>query len=159
MCIRDRYWIDVTVRSPYAERYNAGTSTTAATVCGAAASKGAVEKRQKYESELVIPVAYEPYGRLAGESIKCLEGIAINAAAVSEQRWAGTHLLQRWLRQMQRAVIWAAADVDLAALGKAATAAEAAIAKNAIMRVCRTPHRFDATQVGLDRSVGPRSNA
>ena len=92
-------------------------------------AKGAKEKWQKYKSELVVPIAYEPYGRLAVESIRCLEQIAINAATVDSMRWAGSQLLTRWLRICQRMVIWAATDAALAALGKGATKTETAIAR------------------------------
>jgi len=124
-----QYWIDVTVRSPHAERYNTSAARNAANTVGHAASEGAKEKWQKYKSELVVPIAYEPYGRLAIESIRCLEQIAINAATVDTERWAGSQLLTRWLRTCQRMVIWAASDVALAALGKGATKTEAAIAR------------------------------
>jgi hypothetical protein len=124
-----QYWIDVTVRSPHAERYNTSAARNAANTVGHAASEGAKEKWQKYKSELVVPIAYEPYGRLAIESIRCLEQIAINAATVDTARWAGSQLLTRWLRICQRMVIWAASDVALAALGKGATKTEAAIAR------------------------------
>ena len=119
----------MTVRSPHAERYNTSAVRNAANTVGHAASEGAKEKWQKYKSELVVPIAYEPYGRLAIESIRCLEQIAINAATVDTARWAGSQLLTRWLRICQRMVIWAASDVALAALGKGATKTEAAIAR------------------------------
>ena len=86
-------------------------------------------KWQKYKSELVVPISYEPYGRLAVESIRCLEQMAINAATVDIMRWAGSQLLTKWLRTCQRMVIWAATDVALAALGKGAAKTETAIAR------------------------------
>ncbi len=45
-----QYWIDVTVRSPHADRYNESASRNATNVVGYAASDGAKEKWQKYES-------------------------------------------------------------------------------------------------------------
>ena len=50
-------------------------------VPGLAASKGCQEKWDKYESQDVIPIAYEPYGRIAIESLRRLEEISINAAS------------------------------------------------------------------------------
>jgi hypothetical protein len=88
------------------------------------------EKWHKYKSELVVPISYVPYGRLAVESVRCLEQIAINAATVDTMRWAGSQLLTKWLRTCQRMVIWAATDVALAALGKGATKTETAIARD-----------------------------
>ena len=124
-----QYWIDVTVRSPHADRYNTSAARNAANTVGMAASDGVKEKWQKYKSELVVPISYEPYGRLAAESIRLLEQMAINAATVDTARWAGSQLLTTWLRDCQRMVIWAATDVALAALGKGATRTETAIAR------------------------------
>jgi hypothetical protein len=129
-----QYWIDVTVRSPHADRYNTSAVRNATNTVGYAASDGAKEKWQKYKSQLVIPISYEPYGRLAAESLRCLEHMAISGATVDAQRWAGSQLLTRWLRVYQRMVIWASTDVALASIGRGATKTEAAIAHGNLAR-------------------------
>jgi hypothetical protein len=152
-----QYWIDVTVRSPHADRYNTSAARNAANTVGRAASDGAKEKWQKYKSELVIPISYEPYGRLAVESIRCLEHMAINGATVDPKRWAGSHLLTRWLRDCQRTVIWASTDVALASLGRAATRTEAAIARGNLARRRAVPSASAATLAGSTQATGSQS--
>ena len=129
-----QHWIDVTTRSPHAERYNTHATANASHVPGFAASKGCQEKWDKYKSEWVVPFAYEPYGRIADESVNALELIAVQAAGVSADRWTSPMLLTRWLRDCQRMVIWASADVDLLSLGIGATKTEAAITSGSLMR-------------------------
>ena len=92
------------------------------------------EKYARYQSAWVTPIIYETYGRLAPLSVRLLEGLAVNAAAVSTERWVSADLTLRWMSACQRAVIWAVADTDLLALGPAATKDEAAISRIAIWR-------------------------
>ena len=135
-----QYWIDVTVRSPHAERYNQSDERNAQNVPGLAASKGCQEKWDKYESQEVIPIAYEPYGRIAIESLRRLEEISINAASMSQERWTPPTLLTQWLRDATRAVIWAAADIDLLSVGTGATKREEVIARTAQARAAASPN-------------------
>ena len=65
----------------------------------------------------------------------------INAATLSDDRWTSPNLLSSWIRRIQRLVIWAAADVDLTALGKGATKMEASIARGAMMRTIQSGAR------------------
>ena len=55
----------------------------AANTVAFAASEGVKEKWDKYKSELVVPISFEPYGRLAPKSFQCLEEMAINGATIS----------------------------------------------------------------------------
>lgn len=80
-----QYWIDVTVRSPHADRYNE-TARNASNTTGLAASEGAKEKWERYHSPFVVPIFFEPYGRLSLESFKRLQEIAVNGASVSTHR-------------------------------------------------------------------------
>jgi hypothetical protein len=134
-----QYWIDVTVRSPHADRYNESGTRNAANTVAFAASEGVKEKWDKYKSELVVPISFEPYGRLAPKSFQCLEEMAINGATISAHRWAGAQLLKKWLQSCQRMVIWASTDVALASLGRGATKMEAAIARGAFGPRSRAP--------------------
>ena len=99
--------------------------------------KGVKEKRDRYKSELVVPISFEPYGRISSKSFQCLEEMAINGATVSAHRWAGAQLLKKWLHACQRMVIWASTDVALASLGRGATKLEAAIARGSFAPRCR----------------------
>ena len=78
----------------------------------------------------MVPISFEPYGRLASESFKPLEEIAVNSASASTHKWAGSRLLNRIIERCLRAVIWATADVALASLGQGATSRESAIARS-----------------------------
>jgi hypothetical protein len=154
-----QYWIDVTVRSPHADRYNTSAAHNAANTVSFAASDGAKEKWQKYKSEHVIPISYEPYGRLAPESLRCFEQMAISGATVDPQRWAGSQLLVRWLRVCQRMVIWASTDVALASLGKGATKTEAAIAHGNLARRHANPNAVAATPPSRSQTTESQRSA
>jgi len=134
-----QYWFDVTVKSPHAARYNQ-VAAGAASIPGHAAGEGCKDKWNKYGRD-VIPIAVEPYGRISDHSVRCLEEVAINAATLSDERWTSPNLLSSWLRRCQRLVVWAAADLDLAALGKGATKMEASIARGAMMRAIQKDTR------------------
>jgi hypothetical protein len=60
-----QYWIDVTIRSPHANRYNTSAGTNASNTIVLAASEGCKEKWDRYKSQFVVPISFEPYGRLA----------------------------------------------------------------------------------------------
>ena len=120
-------------------RYNQ-VAEGAAKIPGYAAERGCNDKWDKYGRD-VIPIAMEPYGRISDHSVRCLEEVAINAATLSDERWTSPNLLSSWLRRCQRLVIWAAADLDLAALGKGATKTEASIARGAMMRAIQKDAR------------------
>ena len=103
--------------------------------------QGCKEKWAKYGKD-VIPISIEPYGRYADDTVRALEEVAINAATLSDERWTSPNLLSSWLRRCQRLTIWAAADLDLAALGKGSTKMEASIARGAMMRTIQTDARM-----------------
>ena len=130
------------------------SDTTLLKCKGFAAGEGCKEKWHRYTKD-VIPIAIEPYGRIADDSVRCLEEVAINAATLSEDRWTSPNLLSNWLRRCQRLVIWAAADVDLTALGKGATRMESSIARGAMMREIQTSQREPNEQT--ERGGGSRS--
>ena len=132
-----QHWIDVTVRSPHAERYNTSGTRNACNCPGFAATKGAEDKWERYQSEDVIPIAFETYGRIAVCSMRKLEELSIIGATLSLDRWTTPMLLSKWLRHAIRSVIWAAADTDLLALGSAATLSERVIARQNMARSAR----------------------
>ena len=107
------------------------------------------EKLDKYQSDAVASFSYEPYGRIAVESVRVLELIDVTAARLSSDRWTSPILLTRWLRDCQRMVIWASADVDLLSLGTAATKTESAITIGSMLRSATldAPAHSQASQI------------
>ena len=78
------YWFDVSVRSPHAARYNEAIERNAGNVPGFAAEAGFKEKRQRYQSDDVIPIAFEPYGRIGDSTVTAIKEVAVNAATLSQ---------------------------------------------------------------------------
>ena len=107
-------YLDVTIRCPLAQRY-----TTAWKTPGAAATYAVRQKEARYGPK-VITIALESYGRIAVETAAALESIACTAGDGLRDRWAAPRLVPLWRATLQRAVVYATADVDLLALGAAA---------------------------------------
>ena len=104
-------WIDVTVRCPHAERYPVAHSRP-----GHAAAVVEQSKLERYGPS-VFPVAIETYGRIGDRSRESLQVLALLAGAHIGDQWALPRLVPQWTAQLQRAVLFAVADVDLLALG------------------------------------------
>ncbi len=104
-------WIDVTVRCPHAERYPVAHSRP-----GHAAAVAEQSKLERYGPG-VFPVAFETYGRIGDRSRESLQVLALLAGAYVGDQWALLRLVPQWTAQLQRAVLFAVADVDLLALG------------------------------------------
>ena len=108
------FYLDVTIRCSHAARCGLAWRSP-----GYAATMAVRRKEARYGSG-VIAVAMETYGRFAPA---CLAGFDFPAAAAGENlrdRWAAPRLLPEWRAALQRAVVYATADIDLLCLGAAA---------------------------------------
>jgi len=106
-------YVDVTIRAPHATRY-ANTDK----FVGIAAKGGETDKLERYGVE-VLPLSFEPYGRLGPSSMRALRTLAMNAAShlsftVSV---SGHRLYGNWRAQLERTLLFEMADVVLLALG------------------------------------------
>ena len=115
-------YIDVTIRCPHAARY-----VRAATTPGQAAAAAVADKRSRYGTD-VLPVVFETYGRAAPETVRSLELIAAHAGCCLRDSWAAPRLVPRWRATLERIVQFAAADIDLLALGTDPSATEVRVA-------------------------------
>ena len=115
-------YIDVTIRCPHAARY-----AQAATKPGQAAAAAVADKKSRYGME-VLPVVFETYGRAALETTRSLELIAAHAGCCVRDAWAAPRLVPRWRATLERIVQFAAADIDLLALGSDPSATEVRVA-------------------------------
>ena len=101
--------INVTVRCPHADRYH-----RTAERAGVPADAGEREKRRRYGAA-VAAIALESYGRMGVASQAALESLAAEAAVHGQG--SSLRLLPAWRLAIERAVLWAQADVILLALG------------------------------------------
>ena len=108
------HYVDVFIRCPHAARY-----TRAADVPGSAAAKAADEKRERY-GPLVLPLVFESQGRLGLDGRRALETLALHASATMRDQWAVQRLVPRWHACLERAVMFATAEIVLLALGSRA---------------------------------------
>ena len=109
------YWaIDVSIRAPQAAR-SADTNTR----CGVPSTAGAAEKARRYGCD-VLPLFYEPGGRLGTAGIDSLRVMA-TAAAAAGRHTGGRPLWQLWRTQLECALLFAVADVFLLGLGHGAS--------------------------------------
>ncbi|CAK0795081.1 unnamed protein product [Prorocentrum cordatum] len=106
-------YIDVSIRCPHAARYAQAQASP-----GDAANAAVDDKMRRYGSD-VLTVALESYGRLAAGTHWSLEHLATHAAASLRDQWAAPRLVPRWRAALERAVAFAAADIDLLSLGAA----------------------------------------
>ena len=110
------FFIDVSIRCPHAARYGLAWSTPYA------ASSAVRQKEARYGAG-VITIALETYGRIAPESLSGLEFLVARAGDNLRDRWASPRLLPEWRAALQRAVVFAAADIDLLCPGTNAVGA------------------------------------
>ena len=102
-------FLDLTIRAPHAERY-----VETDRVAGVAAKAGEFEKLERYGSN-VMPLSFEPYGRLGPESCKALRSLALNAAAfrstavgIRPKRQYGV-----WRAELERTLAYEVTDIVL----------------------------------------------
>ena len=105
--------VDVTIRAPHAVRYE-----HAYEIPGVAASAGEFEKLDRYGAQ-VLPLSFEPSGRLGAASAKNLRSLAMNAATFrSTAAGAPPSLLySRWRAELERVLAYEMADICLLCLG------------------------------------------
>ena len=103
--------IDVTVRCLHADRY-ARTCHRA----GVPASGGEREKLVRYGTA-VTTIAMETYGRMGKASCAALERLASEAGTYGSGPGAAGRLVPGWRLAIERAVLFAQADIVLLALG------------------------------------------
>ena len=103
--------VDVSIRCPHAERYK-----NASTEVSIAALAGEREKAERYGQE-VQPLIFETYGRLGSRSLTTLQSLADSSAVAGK---ASTRRLAGWRKQLERAVVWSAAESVLLSLGAGA---------------------------------------
>ena len=106
--------VDVSIRCPQSGRYTDSGKQPAA-----ASKAGESDKAQRY-GQGALPLIFETFGRLGPKSLDTLRILA-DAAAVSGMH--STRRLMGWRRQLERAVIWSAAESTLLAYGSSARAA------------------------------------
>ena len=82
--------------------------------------RSAKKKEEARYGSGVIAVAMEKYGRFALASLAGLDFLAAAAGENLRDRWAAPRLLPEWRAAVQRAVVYATADIDLLGLGAAA---------------------------------------
>ena len=103
------YALDVTIRFPGSKRY-----VGAARKAGEAASVGEKEKVRRYGQD-VLPLAFETGGRLGIASMRSLQALATAAQASSVGASTTRGLANHWRRRLEATLVFACADVMLAA--------------------------------------------
>ena len=103
--------IDVSIRATQATRY-AATAATA----GVPSAAGALEKVRRYGAD-VLPVVFEPGGRLCDTGLASLRMLATAANDASQRAGGGRPLWQTWRTHLESALLFALADVMLLGLG------------------------------------------
>ena len=106
--------IDVTIRSPFADRYKHTDTKTAV-----AADSAAADKMRRYGSE-VWTLNFEARGRLGSDGIALLKHLASEATcwSVGVQR----RLVSTWRAKLERALLHAQAEGLLFAWGRTSSA-------------------------------------
>ena len=107
------YPVDCSIRAPQASRYVDTQDRP-----GVAAATGESEKLVRYGAE-VLPLVFEPAGRLGPKSAETLEHLA-HAARDAGVVTGGRPLARSWRLELESAMLFALADVMLLGLGDAA---------------------------------------
>ena len=94
-----QHYVDVTIRCPHADSY-----TGAHHKPGVAAAAAVKEKRAPYGS-IVLPLAFESYGRLALKSHRALELLATHAGVGLKDGWSAPRVLPTWRSSLERAAL------------------------------------------------------
>ena len=138
--------VDVSIRSPDAERYG-----TADIRPGAAAASGEADKLRRY-GPTVLPVVIETGGRMGLASIDALASLATEARLACNVS-AGRPLWCRWRTELESAALFALSDVALLGLGDAASTLLPA------RRLRTAAHRAATARVGDARASDDLSPA
>ena len=106
--------VDVTLRSPLAERYRAASLRP-----GAVQAAAAKDKRDRYgDGVLCLPLGV--FGRFGAAADYTLQVLAGAAAAARGDPGAAHRLSPRWRQALERAALWVEADVALLCFGRVA---------------------------------------
>ena len=103
-----QWWLDVSIRSVHAERYNDDIA-----VAGAACRSGEQEKQQRYGAH-VRPIVFESQGRLGRRGVLALRELATAASSVGK---VSPQIATSWRTQLERLVIAGIADTYVRAVG------------------------------------------
>ena len=107
--------IDVSIRAPQASRY-ADTATRA----GVPSSTGSAEKVRRYGTD-VLPIVFEPGGRVCDNGLAALQKLSTAAAATNMRSEGGRPLWQKWRMHLECALQFALADIILLGVGHPAS--------------------------------------
>ena len=92
------YAVDVSIRATQASRYGG-----AASWAGVPSAAGALEKVRRYGTD-VLPVVFEPGGRLGDGGLDALQTLSRAASAATTRREGGRPLWQMWRTHIECAV-------------------------------------------------------
>ena len=108
-----KFLVDVTIKAPHADRYKDTDR-----VAGVAAQVGEREKSERYGLD-VLPLSFEPYGRMGVNSACALRTLALNAATFYNSAHGETprRLYSKWRAALERTLAFEIADVVLLSLG------------------------------------------
>ena len=112
-----RYLVDVTVRSPHAQRYIEKDSHLRV---GVPSTEAASEKVTLYGTS-VLAVPFESYGRLGAAGHATLGTLASAASSAGADQASLARFATEWRGACETAMLFAQADVALLALGARAT--------------------------------------
>ena len=108
-----KFYIDITIRAPHAQRYEDTDKKP-----GVAAKGGEFDKLERYGHN-VLPLSFEPYGRLGADSIKSLRTLALAGSTFCNSP-GGIPAASRygnWRAELERVLVFETADVVLLSLG------------------------------------------
>jgi len=100
--------VDVTIRDPGAKRYSGSRDC---------AGVGEAEKKRRYGAG-VIPLAMWSGGRVGEHSLKGMRAMAAEATRAKLQDEPRNTLLAKWRVELEAALLWARADLQLRATGR-----------------------------------------
>ena len=109
----NKSYVDISIRAPHAQRYKHTDRSP-----GVAAKGGESDKLSRYGAD-VLPLCFEPYGRLGPESITALRSLSLagttwfnNAHCTSARR-----LYSMWRAELERCLLFEIADIVLLSMG------------------------------------------
>ena len=139
--------LDVTIRFPGSKRY-----VGAARKAGEAASVGEREKVRRYGQD-VLPLAFETGGRLGAASMRSLQTLALAAQASSIGASTTRGLANQWRRRLEEVLVFACADVMLAATQGSGGPAAATDPRPVVGHKCQTPSAAEVAPPPASRPI------
>ena len=114
----NKFYVDVTIRAPHAQRYQNTDS-----VPGVAAKGGESDKLEPYGAQ-VMPLSFEPYGRLGSDSMASLRSLALCGSTFynNSARFSAAGLCSIWKAELERILVFEVTDIVLLSLGLASGA-------------------------------------